>query len=213
MMQPSIAGARCALHPEREAQGTCRRCGNFACSECTASGYHTSTLCVTCQRTAVESRYHVVPVWRFVLMSVLTFGVYEVYWFWKNWACVKRADGSDIWPVPRAIFAGFTYFALLTDLNTQLAARGVQRELSAGLGVGFLLASMLYRLPEPYSLLTLTSVVFLIPAAKAMRELASEAALAEGAAWRLRHTVVAVLAVPFFVLAAIGLSMPDEASK
>ena len=96
---------------------------------------------MTCQRIAVPSRYHVVPVWRFLLLCVLTFGVYELYWFWKTWERVKRVDGSDIWPIARAIFAGFTYFSLLTDLNMQLAARNSARQLSSGLGLGFLLSS------------------------------------------------------------------------
>lgn len=209
MIQP-IAGARCALHPERDAIGTCRRCGNFACVECSASGFHTGTLCVTCQRTAVESRYHVVPMWRFLLLSVLTFGAYQMYWFWKNWTRVKRADGSDIWPIPRALFAGFTYFSLLTDLNTQLVARESKRHLSSGLAVGFILAGILYRLPDPYSLLSLTTILFLTPAVTAMRELASEAAIAEGARWQLRHTLLLLAAVPFFTLAVLGLTMPDE---
>lgn len=208
-----LAGARCALHPERPALGTCRRCGNFACNECSAEGFHTGTLCVTCQRTSAESRYHVVPLWRFLLLTVLTFGVYELYWFWKTWSRVKRADGSDIWPIARTIFAGFTYFSLLTDLNTQLAARGSTRQLSTGLAIGFLLCGITYRLPDPWSFLSIVSVLFLIPAVNAVRELASEAAIAEGERWQLRHTLLMVVCVPFFVLAAIGLALPEDAAQ
>ncbi|MHB8875333.1 MAG: hypothetical protein ACYC8T_16735, partial [Myxococcaceae bacterium] len=43
---PAVAGARCALHPERTASGTCPRCGNFACDECSLGG---TTLCPACR--------------------------------------------------------------------------------------------------------------------------------------------------------------------
>jgi hypothetical protein len=44
------AGARCALHPEALAQGTCTRCGNFMCFACTEGGRQTS--CPTCRARA-----------------------------------------------------------------------------------------------------------------------------------------------------------------
>ncbi|RKH00393.1 hypothetical protein [Corallococcus carmarthensis] len=40
-------GASCALHPGREATGTCERCGNFTCDTCSDSG--TSPRCPTCR--------------------------------------------------------------------------------------------------------------------------------------------------------------------
>ncbi len=39
--------ARCALHPEEWASGTCERCGNFMCGLCSESG--TQSLCPTCR--------------------------------------------------------------------------------------------------------------------------------------------------------------------
>jgi hypothetical protein len=210
LSQAIIDGARCALHPEREAVGTCKRCGNFACSDCSAPVYDASTMCITCLKTAAVSRYHVVPLWRFVLFTLLTFGGYQVYWFWKNWSKVKRMDGSDIWPIPRALFAAFSYFPLITDINTQLAARGLGRALSSGLAVGFLLTTTLQRLPDPWWVVSLASFVFLIPAVNAIRDLASDAAIAEGAAWHARHTVVLLLMVPLCLLAAAGMLMGDE---
>lgn len=33
---PSVASDRCALHPERAAEGTCARCGSFMCGECSS---------------------------------------------------------------------------------------------------------------------------------------------------------------------------------
>jgi len=43
---PLPEGARCAIHPDREAARTCVRCGNYMCSACTSEG--TTGLCLTC---------------------------------------------------------------------------------------------------------------------------------------------------------------------
>ncbi|NNB85068.1 hypothetical protein [Corallococcus exiguus] len=40
-------GASCALHPGREATGTCARCGNFTCDTCSQNG--ASPRCPTCR--------------------------------------------------------------------------------------------------------------------------------------------------------------------
>jgi hypothetical protein len=212
-MEAGTAGARCAIHPDRLAEGTCKRCGNFACAECSAAGFDAGTLCVTCASTVAESRYHVVPVWRFVLMSLLTNGLYQLYWFWKNWSQVKRADGSNIWPLPRAVFGGVTYFMLLTDLNTQLSLRNMHRELSVGLGVGVLAGSVLRGFPGLYSLLGLSTILFLLPAVTAANDLASEASRQAAAAWRWRHTLLVLCGIPFTALSVIGLLAPGTGAK
>lgn len=211
-MNDTVAGARCARHPERQAQGICKRCGNFACAECDAAGFDSGTVCITCAQTVVSSRYHVVPAWRFALFNVLTFNAYSVYWFWKTWSQIKRADGSDIWPIPRAIFAGFTYFSLLTDINTQLTLRRIPRELSTGLGIGFLALGAFHRLPDPYWLISVAAFAFVLPTVKAIEALASANAIAEGAAWRTRHTILLLITIPWYLLAAIGAFLPNEST-
>jgi hypothetical protein len=145
----------------------------------------------------------VVPPWRFALFSTLTVGVYVLYWFWKNWSLIKRRDGSDIWPAARTLFATFTYFSLITDINTRLALRGSTRQLSTTVGVGFLIANTLYRLPEPYDVLSFASFVFLLPAVSAIEELASTTAIDE-ARWAPRHTLALVGSSVFFALVMVG---------
>lgn len=41
---------------------------------------------------------------RLVALSVLTLGFYQIYWFYKNWQAVKKADNSNIFILPRSIF-------------------------------------------------------------------------------------------------------------
>lgn len=68
---------RCANHPERDAEGTCARCGNFICDTCRVPGSEPA-LCASCDLRLGRSRLvgHV-PVLGIVLIihGVLTTGM------------------------------------------------------------------------------------------------------------------------------------------
>lgn len=44
------------------------------------------------------------PVWQFALLVFITFGLYYIYWFHRNWVFIQREFGIDITPIARAIF-------------------------------------------------------------------------------------------------------------
>ena len=44
-----------------------------------------------------EARYFPVSPAKFVVLSLLTFGIYGIYWFYKNWRYVRERDDSTIW--------------------------------------------------------------------------------------------------------------------
>jgi hypothetical protein len=62
--------------------------------------------------------FYVVALRKFALLFVATFGLYQVYWFYKNWSNFKgrmpfaSEVGTTIWPVPRAVFSVFFVHAL-----------------------------------------------------------------------------------------------------
>lgn len=80
--------------------------------------------------------FYVVSRRKFLVMFLMTLGIYKVYWFYKNWSMYKameRAEGgadSDIWPVPRAIFCLFFVHALFRQAFAYASAK--QREVSDG---------------------------------------------------------------------------------
>jgi hypothetical protein len=39
-----------------------------------------------------------VSITKFLLLSIGTLGLYEIYWFYKNWGFIKARDRSDISP-------------------------------------------------------------------------------------------------------------------
>jgi len=55
--------------------------------------------------------YFPVSLLKFFVMSVMTFGLYPVFWMFKFWQWVKRVECAKIWPVARAILGPFYLFS------------------------------------------------------------------------------------------------------
>ena len=52
---------------------------------------------------ALPPLFHHVSPWKFVFMSVTTFGLYDLYWSYKCWWDLKLRRRPNIWPVWRTI--------------------------------------------------------------------------------------------------------------
>lgn len=143
-----------------------------------------------------EARYSPVQYNKLVILSLLTFGLYELLWLYRMWRYVQRAEGSAIWPWARALFAPIWYYPLLKRLNV----RG-----PIGLTVAFWFLGALYRLPGPYWLLAFLSFLPLLPALRAANELnRGSEALTPSFAWRKRSVAILVLGLVAVPLAVIG---------
>jgi hypothetical protein len=81
-----------------------------------------------------DDSFYIVSQRKFLLMFILTFSIYQIYWFYKNWSNYKKQSqlqnsiDSDIWPVARAIFAVFFIHALFRRVDQHADAK--QRPLS-----------------------------------------------------------------------------------
>lgn len=101
---------------------------------------------------------------KLVLMSVCTFGFYELYWFYKNWVLIKQRTGRNIMPVWRSIFAPLWGFSLFGEVKSASVEHGVPSSLSAGmLGLLYLLIGFVSYAPDPFWLVALFSFVPLLP--------------------------------------------------
>ncbi len=67
---------------------------------------------------------HYYPISRFKLfaMEILTFGVYPIYWAYRNWLSIKERDASKVAPKLFGLFYPITYFWLVRDVNRAAAA-------------------------------------------------------------------------------------------
>jgi hypothetical protein len=94
--------------------------------------------------------YFPVSIGKFILMSVVTGGLYELYWSYRNWSYIKQQHGLKILPFWRAWFTLFFHYDLLKRMKVDLGQL-VPVDYSAGwLTVAYVLLNLAWRLPDPF---------------------------------------------------------------
>ena len=48
-----------------------------------------------------------IPIWKVVLLSIATSGIYGIVWFYRQWKAVRVASGRRLWPAARAVLSPF----------------------------------------------------------------------------------------------------------
>lgn len=94
------------------------RHGAVSAEESDASAYR-SDLSPGASQPAV---YFPVSTRKFIVMSVATGGLYELYWSYRNWDYIKRRDGLKIMPFWRAWFTLFFHYDLLKRMKGDLGS-------------------------------------------------------------------------------------------
>ncbi|MBI3289772.1 zinc ribbon domain-containing protein [Candidatus Microgenomates bacterium] len=116
-----------------------------------------------------------IDVSKLLVMSFLTFGIYEIYWFYKQWKFVKNTKTLEITPWARALFAplfAYQLFKHVFDLSKDKNGK------AGWLAIGyFIFVGLSWKLPDPWWLLSLGNVAFLIPIQNAMNEYLSRETL------------------------------------
>ena len=54
-----------------------------------------------------EEIFYSVSIIKFIVLSFFSFGIYNIFWLYKNWKIIKQRELNDIHPIPRAIFGYF----------------------------------------------------------------------------------------------------------
>jgi hypothetical protein len=108
---------------------------------------------------------------KFLLLAIASFGLYQIYWMYRTWRFFKEKDNLDVMPVWRAIFGIFFISSLFENIKNFARRNGSSKDYSsAGLAVGFFFANLLGRLPEPYWILSLVSILCFMSPLQAFEE-------------------------------------------
>jgi hypothetical protein len=106
-----------------------------------------------------------VSITKLVLMSIFTLGLYDIYWFYKNWQVIKEREDRDLMPVWRALFTIFFCYQCFGRIEDGAKAQGITSALPAGfLAAIFILVVLTGNLPDPYWLISLLTVLPIISA-------------------------------------------------
>lgn len=98
---------------------------------------------------------------KFMLLSIGTFGLFQLYWFYRNWRAIKQRDGSDIRPLWRAFFTPLWTFSFGAWLNDAARAQriGTLNLPTIPLGLLYLLSNAVAALPSASFILTFAAGV------------------------------------------------------
>ena len=164
---------------------------------------------VALESQASPAKYHHVALWKFLLLSMATFGLYQLYWFYKSWKYVQSRDHSDIQPLWRALFAPIWFYSLAEDIAGEKTAQSASI-VSGSLTILYLLLNASSRLPDPYWLITFLSAFVVIPLVRDVDTI-NRLAGVNGATYRRyswKHIAVTAVGLPllaFIVVSSTGI--------
>jgi hypothetical protein len=99
---------------------------------------------------------------KLIVLLIVTFTLYELVWFYKNWALVRRS-GEPVWPLVRTILTVFFCYNLFDRVRTRALPLGLRLPadwLAAGWIVCTLAANVLDRFVPAEEFTVLDGVVF-----------------------------------------------------
>lgn len=155
---------------------------------------------------------HPMSLGKLVVMSLCTMGLYELYWFYRNWYLQKAFRQEDVSPFWRAFFAPLFGFAMFRNVRNQAERNRLRVGWSAGgMGLLFLVLSGLYRLPDPYWLICLFTFVPILPVQRTINELnaASPRPAPVNAEYSMANMVGIAVGGLFLFLTVIGTFLPE----
>lgn len=148
---------------------------------------------------------------KFILISVMTFGLYPAWWIYKTWSLFIQKEGSDANAATRLIFNIFFMFSLLNRIKRFAKQEGYPGNfyplISYILIIGVSLASFI---PPPIGIIGLLSFLFYLPALRALNfalEQSAEILTYADEGLTTRQMVLVVTGGILWVLIALGLVM------
>jgi hypothetical protein len=152
--------------------------------------------------------YFPVSTVKLAVMSIVTFGLYQIYWFYQHWTRERARTGEGLWPLPRAIFGVLFAYSLARRIRGQAVAVKVPTLESPGLlAVAYFLLNGASLLPNPYSLIWLVAFVPLLPIQGAANRINQQVAPAapRNDAYSGANIVMIVFGGILLLLAVVGL--------
>ena len=151
---------------------------------------------------------------KLAIMSLCTFGLYELYWCYRQWDALRRREGEQLSPFWRAFFAPLWGFSLFPRLQKLAAKHEAPAGWSgSGLAMAFLILGAASRLPDPLWLVSLFSFLPLLVVQRSVNALnATRASAADRndrySGW---NVVVIVIGTILLLLAILGTILPEPA--
>lgn len=102
---------------------------------------------------------------KLIMLSILTFGLYEIYWFYRQWKFVKKVKNLKLTPWARGLFAPLFAYSLFKYIFELSKDADEKQTPSAGwLAAGYFILVSMGRLSGWGWMISFLSVLPIIPA-------------------------------------------------
>jgi hypothetical protein len=147
---------------------------------------------------------------KLIVMSIVTCGFYELFWFYKNWNYVQEHSKKTESPLINAIFRMFTFYSLMIEIRRAGAAQHKDCPFSpALLAVCYVVLSVcggLSKFVPVVSLAGLLSSLALVPVQKYVNDtLNSQTSTAINSRFSVANWIAIVIGGSFVLLGVIGI--------
>jgi hypothetical protein len=153
-----------------------------------------------------------VSVFKLFVMSFCTLGLYEYYWFYKNWKAYRSHTIENIYPFWRAVFPVFFCYQLFDRVRKHNPSSPAASLAAGPLATVWIVTALLWRLPDPYWLVIFLGVFAMLPVQSAINTINQLAAPHHDANARFTgwNWVAIVLGTPLLMFALYGtIFMPE----
>ena len=139
------------------------------CTKCGKEIKENARFCQFCGAPPLEQFSKILPIWKFILLSVITAGIYELYWFYKTWKFLKEKNKLDISPFWRAFFSPLFAGSNAEHVLKLAKEKNYQKQYSPTIiGLSYIILDVVWRLPDPYWLISYFTFLPMIPIVEAM---------------------------------------------
>ena len=168
---------------------------------------------IEAQLTSSVEEQKIISLNKFIILSIASFGLYEIWWIYKAWRFFQQKENLDILPAARAIFSIVFLISLFNKILSFAKEKGyVENYSSVGRFIGFFVGNALTRLPDPFGLVSIFSFVFLIPPFEALnyaKENSNDLVVTEQTSFSGRQVGLIVVGIIFWSLVILGMTMED----
>jgi len=145
---------------------------------------------------------------KFIILTIITLGLYGLWWNYKSWRFFQQKEQVDMLPAFRALFSILFLIPLLNRIQKFAHAEGYDESYSSVLlFIGFFIVQLLVYLPDPYWLISLLNVAFLVPAFNALnyaKRNSPNIKIQEQESFNARQVVLIVIGSIFWFLLIVG---------
>ena len=141
-----------------------------------------------------ELYFDTLSIKKLVILSILTFGFYDVIWFYNTWKALAERFDYKISPLWRAMFCNISAFWLFPILEEYIEKFGINAFVGILFATCYFLLIFLGNLPDPWYLLALTNVIFIAIAQDKINKVnAQHFPNARENRWSVTNTIWAVI--------------------